>query len=48
MSKKISIVIIDSQDSVIFDLDYVKDKVYPAYDLCMEKSKCGAFVELSY
>ena len=42
MSKKISIVIIDSQDSVIFDLDYVKDKVYPAYDLCIEKSRCGA------
>ena len=43
MSKKISIEIIDSQDSVIFDLDYVKNKVYPAYDLFVLRNQvCGA------
>ena len=42
MSKKIILTIIDSQNSINFDLEYVKSKVDVACQLCVRESKESA------
>ena len=42
MSEKIILTVIDSQNSINFDLEYIKSKVYGAFQLCLRKSKESA------
>ena len=42
MSEKIILTVIDSQNSINFDLDYIKSKVHGAFQLCLKKSKESA------
>ena len=39
MSEKIILTVIDSQNSINFDLEYIKSKVHGAFQLCLRKSK---------
>ena len=42
MSEKIILTVIDSQNSINFDLEYIKSKVHGAFQLCLRKSKESA------
>ena len=42
MSEKIILTVIDSQNSINFDLEYIKSKVHGAFQLCLRKSKENA------
>lgn len=42
MSEKIILTVIDSQNSINFDLEYIKSKVHVAFQLCLRKSKESA------
>ena len=42
MSEKNILTVIDSQNSINFDLEYIKSKVYGAFQLCLRKSKESA------
>ena len=42
MSEKIILTVVDSQNSINFDLEYIKSKVHGAFQLCLRKSKESA------
>ena len=42
MSEKIILTVIDSQNSINFDLEYIKSKVHGAFQLCLRNSKESA------